>query len=254
MWHFGFKDFVDIVLVAVLLYYIYRMMRESGAINIFVGVLTFIALWIMVTQVFDMRLMGAILDKVISVGLVALVVIFQEEIRRVLLELGSKKRWRFILGFFFRGLKDKEEALDISTIVRACRNMSVTKTGALIAIQQINDLKMFEKTGDKLDAEVSARLIENIFFKNSPLHDGAMIIANNRIASAACILPVSQNQNIPKECGLRHRAALGLSMESDAMVIIVSEETGVISLAMNGHLYRHLTPSKLEKILTNRNK
>ena len=249
MWEFGIKDLIDIFLVAVLLYYVYRLMRESGTINLFVGVLTFIALWILVTQVLEMRLMGAILDKVISVGLIALVVIFQDEIRRLLLELGSKKRWRFLLSFFFHSMKDEDEQVNTSAIVRACYNMSQSKTGALIVLQQANDLRKFEQTGDRLDAEISSRLIENVFFKNSPLHDGAMIIANNRIAAAGCILPVSNSLHIPKQCGLRHRAAVGLTQEADAKVIIVSEETGSISLAVNGRLTRNLSASALEKNL-----
>ncbi len=249
MWEFGIKDLIDIFLVAILLYYVYRLMRESGTINLFVGVLTFIALWILVTQVLEMRLMGAILDKVISVGLIALVVIFQDEIRRLLLELGSKKRWRFLLSFFIPSMKDEDEQINTSAIVRACYNMSQSKTGALIVLQQANDLRKFEQTGDRLDAEISARLIENIFFKNSPLHDGAMIIANNRIAAAGCILPVSNSTHIPKQCGLRHRAAVGVSQEADAKVIVVSEETGTISLVVNGRLTRNISASALEKNL-----
>lgn len=251
MWQFGIKDAIDVLLVAILLYNVYKMMKESGTINIFVGVLAFIAIWILVTQILDMRLMGAIMDKVISVGLIALVVIFQDEIRRMLLEVGSKKRWRFLLNFFLKRNDEDDSQTAVSAIVRSCQNMAQTKTGALIALQQGSDLKMFELTGDIIDAEISTRLIENIFFKNSPLHDGAMVIANNRIAAAACILPVSHNQDIPKHYGLRHRAALGLSQETDAKVIVVSEETGYITLAHNGKLYRNLSPSSLEKMLQN---
>ncbi len=250
MLQFSIKDAIDILLVAILLYNVYRMMKDSGTINIFVGVLTFIAVWILVTQVLDMRLMGAIMDKVISVGLVTLVIIFQDEIRRFLVDLGSKKRWRFFLDFFFKHPEDDGMQKVITAVVRACQNMSQSRTGALIAVQQTTELKMFENTGDAIDAEVSTRLIENIFFKNSPLHDGAMIIANNRIAAAACILPVSHNQDIPKMYGLRHRSALGLSQESDAKVIVVSEETGMITMAHNGRLYRNLTPNSLEKMLS----
>lgn len=251
MWQFGIKDAIDILLVAILLYNVYKMMKESGTINIFVGVLAFIALWILVTQILDMRLMGAIMDKVISVGLIALVVIFQDEIRRMLLEMGSKKRWRFFLNFFLKRSEEDDSQSAISAVVRSCQNMAQTKTGALIALQQTSDLKMFELTGDTIDAEISTRLIENIFFKNSPLHDGAMVIANNRIAAAACILPVSHSQDIPKHYGLRHRAALGLSQETDAKIIVVSEETGYITLAHNGKLYRNLSASALEKMLQN---
>ena len=249
MWQFGIKDAIDILLVAILLYNVYKMMKESGTINIFVGVLTFIAIWILVTQVLEMRLMGAIMDKVISVGLIALVVIFQDEIRRMLLEIGSQRRWRFLLNFVLKRKEGDENHEWISAIVRSCQNMSRTKTGALIAIQGNSELRMYETTGDRIDAEISSRLIENIFFKNSPLHDGAMIVAGGRIAAAACILPVSHNQDIPKHFGLRHRAALGLSQETDAKVIIVSEETGGITLAHNGRFHKNLTPNALEKLL-----
>ena len=228
------------------------MMRESGTINIFAGVLTFIAVWILVTQVLDMKLMGSIMDKVISVGLIALVVIFQDEIRRMLLDLGSRKRWRFVLDVFFKHHEVDDSQASISAIVRACQNMSSSRTGALIAIQQTSDLRMFESTGDKIDADISTRLIENIFFKNSPLHDGAMIVANNRISAAACILPVSHSHDIPKNFGLRHRSAFGLSQETDAKVVIVSEETGNITLAHNGKFYRNLSPSSLEKLLNDK--
>jgi uncharacterized protein (TIGR00159 family) len=249
MFQFGIKDAIDVFLVALLLYNVYKMMKESGTINIFVGVLGFIALWILVTQVLEMRLMGAIMDKVISVGLIALVVIFQDEIRRMLLEMGSKRRWRFLLNLFFNRKEGEENRDDVSAIVRACQNMSRTKTGALIAIQQYRELRMFETTGDHIDAEISSRLIENIFFKNSPLHDGAMIVAGGRITAAACILPVAHNQDIPKHFGLRHRAALGLSQETDAKVIVVSEETGSITLAHNGRFHKNLAPNVLEKLL-----
>lgn len=250
MWQFGIKDAIDILLVALILYNIYKMMKESGTINIFIGVLAFIAFWILVTQVLDMRLLGSILDKVISVGLVTLVIIFQDEIRRFLLSLGSKKRWRVLLGFFRKKQQEEVNEPVISAIVRACLNMSQSKTGALIAMQQSTSLGgIIEQSGDRIDAEVSTRLIENIFFKNSPLHDGAMIIANNRIVAASCILPVSNNQDIPKAYGLRHRSALGLSQETDAKVIIVSEETGRITLAYNGRFHSNLEPSVLEKLL-----
>ena len=246
MWQFSIKDAIDIFLVAVLLYNVYKMMKQSGTISIFVGILTFIAIWILVTQILEMKLMGAIMDKAISVGLIALVVIFQDEIRKLLLDLGSRKRWRFLFNYI---LKQKEEDVNGNTIrivSRACQNMSATKTGALIVVQQDQDLKMYETTGDAIDAEVSSRLIENIFFKNSPLHDGAMVISNNRIMAAACILPVSHNYDIPKSFGLRHRAALGASQETDAKVIIVSEETGRITMAHNGRFYKNLTSIELE--------
>ena len=225
------------------------MMRESGTISNFVGILTFIASWIIVTQVLEMKLMGAIMDKAISVGLIALVVIFQDEIRKMLLDLGSRKRWKFLFRHFTNHAIDDASRVTQSAIARACQSMPATKTGALIVIQQTQELRMYETSGDKIDAEVSSRLLENIFFKNSPLHDGAVVIANNRIMAAACILPVSHNSDIPKAFGLRHRAALGASQETDAKIIVVSEETGKITMAHNGKFYRNLSATDLENLL-----
>ena len=249
--HFGIKDIIDILLVALLLYNVYKMMKDSGTINVFGGVMAFLAVWIVVTQILDMRLMGAIMDKLVSVGVLILVILFQDEIRRFLVELGSHKRWRFFFRFFFPGKKDASKKQSyIFPLVYACKNMSKTKTGALIVIQKDMALSPYIQTGDVIDANVNARLIENIFFKNSPLHDGAMIIADNRIVAASCILPVSHNNDIPKSLGLRHRSGLGVSQESDATAVIVSEETGNISVARNGKLYLKLSEKDLENLLS----
>ena len=194
MFSFGIKDIIDILIVALLLYTLYKMMKESGTISIFTGVLAFVGVWIVVTQILDMRLIGSIMDKFMSVGLLILVILFQDEIKRFLVQLGSHKRWRFFFNFFLKH-KDTGEKPYIMPIVHACMNMSKTKTGALIVIEQGVSLDNYKNTGDTINANVNARLIENIFFKNSPLHDGAMIIADDRIASAACILPVSQYEN-----------------------------------------------------------
>ena len=184
-----------------------------------------------------------------SLGLLVLVVLFQEEIRRFLIELGSRNRWKFLLGIFQKG--DKEQAKPyVMSIVHACMNMAKTKTGALIIVERNTPLDKYELTGESINAEVNTRLIENIFFKNSPLHDGAMIISNNRITAASCILPVSHNTDIPKSLGLRHRSALGLSQETDAIAIIVSEETGNISVAQNGKFHLALSGKDLENILS----
>ena len=253
MMQFSIKDAIDIFLVAILLYNVYKMMKESGTINIFVGVLTFIAIWILVTQIIDMRLMGAIMDKVISVGLIALVVIFQDEIRRILLDLGSRRRWKFFLNLFTKEEDDDNSNEVITSVVRACQNMSQNKTGALILMQQTTPLSLYATTGAKIDADASSRLIENIFFKNAPLHDGAMIISNKRISAASCILPISHNPDIPKTFGLRHRSALGASQETDAKIIIVSEETGRITVAHNGKFIRNLSANELERYLSAKN-
>ena len=202
MFSFGIKDIIDILIVALLLYTLYKMMKESGTISIFTGVLAFVGVWIVVTQILDMRLIGSIMDKFMSVGLLILVILFQDEIKRFLVQLGSHKRWRFFFNFFLKH-KETGEKPYIMPIVHACMNMSKTKTGALIVIEQGVSLDNYKNTGDTINANVNARLIENIFFKNSPLHDGAMIIADDRIASAACILPVSHNTRIPKSIGAK---------------------------------------------------
>lgn len=249
--HFGIKDALDILLVGLLLYNIYKMMKDSGTINIFAGVMAFIGVWVVVTRILDMRLLGAIMDKLVSVGVLILVILFQDEIRRFLVELGSHKRWRFFFRLF---LPDKEKNTDqqsyIMPLVYACMNMSKTKTGALIVIQKDMALTAYEQTGDIINADVNSRLIENIFFKNSPLHDGAMVISKKRIKAAGCILPVSHNLDIPKELGLRHRAAMGISQVSDALAIIVSEETGAISVAWRGQFYLRQSAEELESLLT----
>ena len=227
--HFGIKDLIDVLLVAFFLYQTYKLMKSSGTLAIFSGVVSFIVVWILISQVLEMRLMGAILDKFISVGFVVLVILFQDEIRRFLLALEGKF---------------------VAPVVLACMNMARKKTGALIVIQQDMDLTIYEHTGEMFNADVNARLIENIFFKNSPLHDGAMIIADNRIKAAGCILPVAQNATLPKDMGLRHRSGLGMSLETDALVIIVSEERGKISVAHKGKLSVNVTAEELQQILS----
>lgn len=245
---FGIKDIIDILIVAVLLYNIYRMMKDSGTINVFTGVLAFIGVWIVVTQLLDMRLMGAIMDKFMSIGLLVLVILFQDQIRRFLVELGSHRRWQFFLQMF-RKKTQEDESPYVMQIVHACMSMSKVKTGALIVIANDMPLTAYENTGEIINADINSRLIENIFFKNSPLHDGAMIIVNNRIRAAGCILPVSHNNDIPRSLGLRHRSALGITQETDATAIIVSEETGNISVARNGKLHLKLTGKDLEQLL-----
>lgn len=247
---FSIKDVIDILLVAYLLYQTYRLMKDSGSINIFIGILVFIGCWLIVSQVLEMRLLGSIFDKLVSVGVLALIVLFQDDIRKFLVNLGSHKK----LGNFFRILtntkKEKVERADIMPIVMACMSMSKTKTGALMVIEKNVPLNEIIRSGETINADVNQRLIENIFFKNSPLHDGAMIIRHKQIIAAGCILPVSHDLNIPKELGLRHRAAMGVSQETDALAIIVSEETGGISVAYKGQFHLRLTAEELERILT----
>ena len=247
---FSIKDFIDILLVAFLLYYTYKLMKASGSINVFAGILVFILIWLVVSQVLEMRLLGSIFDKLVSVGVLALIILFQDEIRRFLLTLGSHKRASALVRFLTGNKKESVEKADIMPIVMACLNMGKQKVGALIVMEKNIPLDDIVRTGDVIDANINQRLIENIFFKNSPLHDGAMVISHKRIKAAGCILPVSHSLDIPKELGLRHRAALGVSQETDAYSIIVSEETGGISVAHRGEFHLRLTAEELERILT----
>ena len=251
LFNFGIKDIIDIVLVALMLYYLYRLMKESRSLNVFIGIMFFILVWLLVSQVFEMRLLGGILDKLISVGMIALIILFQEEIRKFLYTLGAHQRVRgFMRLFSSNDNKAKEDKETIIPIVMACMSMSRNKVGALIVIERGAPLDDIVDTGDKIDAKINQRLIENIFFKNSPLHDGAMIISKKRIKAAGCILPVSHNQDIPRSLGLRHRAAMGISQSSDAIAVIVSEETGHISVAIRGQFKLRLSAEELESILT----
>ena len=246
---FNIKDFIDILLVAILLYYVYRLMKESRSINVFTGILVFIVLWLFVSQILEMKLLGSIMDKLVSVGVLAILILFQDEIRKFLYNLGAHRRVKGLMSFF-RGIKEKEvDRTTLMPIVMACMSMGKAKVGALIVIERSVPLDDIVATGEKIDAAISQRLIENIFFKNSPLHDGAMIISQKRIKAAGCILPVSHNTDIPKSLGLRHRAAMGISQESDALAIVVSEETGRISVALNGKFHLRLSAEELEILL-----
>ena len=249
---FGIKDIIDIVLVALMLFYIYRLMKESRSLNVFMGILIFVVLWLVVSQVLEMKLLGSIMDKLVSVGVIALIILFQEDIRKFLYNLGAHQRVQTLRRLFTNNDKQNQEQIKqtIMPIVMSCLNMSKKKVGALIVIQRATPLDDIVATGERLDASINQRLIENIFFKNSPLHDGAMVIAHDRIRAAGCILPVSHDLHIPKELGLRHRAALGITHESDCIAIVVSEETGGISIAIRNHFQLRLTPEKLESILT----
>jgi len=244
---FGFKDLIDILLVAGILYETYRLLRRTGASNLFWGILAFLIVWFLVSFVFQLDLTGALFDRIISVGAIALIVIFQEEIRLFFYRIGSRfSSWQL---FRRRNIADDPAARQqILEITQACRHMASTKTGALIVLAGESNLKEIVDTGERLDAQVSARLIENIFFKNTPLHDGALIIRNGRMLAAACILPVSKDQTIPQHYGLRHRAALGITEKSDTTCIVVSEETGHISVTREGSI-REVTADELFLVL-----
>ncbi len=250
---FGLKDVVDIVLVALIIFYAYRLMKESRSLNVFMGILVFVVLWLVVSQVLEMKLLGGIMDKLISVGVIGLIILFQEDIRKFLYNLGAHQRIQALRRLFTNAEKehDTEQVKQmIMPIVMSCMNMSKRKVGALIVVQRATPLDDIVATGERIDALINQRLIENIFFKNSPLHDGAMVVVGQRIRAAGCILPVSHDLNIPKELGLRHRAALGITHESDCIAIVVSEETGGISVAIRSKFQLRLTAEKLESILT----
>lgn len=250
---FGLRDALDILIMALMLYYLFRIMRESGTINIFFGVLAFIVVWVLASQILEMKLIGTVLDKFMSIGFLVLVILFQDQIKRFLVELGDHKRWRFLRKLFHHtnpGDRDADTRKLVLPIVYACMSMSKSKTGALIVIQQEISLEQYEKTGDMIDALINSRLIENIFFKNSPLHDGALIAADGRLKAAGCILPVSHDANVPRSLGLRHRSALGIAQATDAIAIVVSEETGNISVAHRGKLSTRLSSADLEHKLS----
>ena len=243
-------DIVDILLVAFLLFQLYNLIKGTGAINIFLGIISIYLIW-MIVKAFEMELLSEILGQFISVGVIALIIVFQQEIRQFLLILGSqgflKKTGK---GFFsFHWQTDKFETEDIDNIVNACENMTKNKTGALIIVTRKNELRPYILTGEQIQANISKQLIETIFFKNSPLHDGAMIISGNKIKAARCVLPVSEKSNLPENVGLRHRAAIGITEESDAIAIIVSEQRGEISIADGAILKMHIKPEKLKEYL-----
>lgn len=250
MFDFGIKDIIDIFLVALILYYIYRLMKESRSLNVFIGILVFIIAWLFVSQILEMRLLGSILDKLVSVGTLAILILFQDEIRKFFYNIGAYQSVRMVTRFFRSNKKKTVDKEIYMPIVMACMNMARHKVGALIVISRNTPIDDIVNTGDLLDANINQRLIENIFFKNSPLHDGAMVITKRRIRAAGCILPVSHNVDIPKELGLRHRAAMGISQESDAIAVVCSEETGSISVAINGQFHLRLSAEELERIIT----
>ena len=245
------KDIIDILSVALLLYYAYKFMKESGSVKVFTGVLIFVLLWLLVAQILEMRLLGAIFDQLVKVGAIALIILFQDDVRRFLQALGSHEKanrlFRLLTG---NSKKQKIDRSEIMPIVMACLSMSKQKVGALMVFERTIPLNDIILTGDEINANMNQRLIENIFFKNSPLHDGAMIIRHMRMTAAGCILPVSHSLDIPKKLGLRHRAALGVSQQTDALAVIVSEETGGISIAYKGEFHLHLSAEELESFLT----
>ncbi len=250
---FGIKDLIDIFLVAVMLFYCYKVMKQSRSVNIFYGILIFVCFWILISKILEMKLLGSILDQLVNVGAIALIILFQDEIRHFFYTLGTHEKFSRLARLLRSDRKKNTEyRYDhdmIISIVMACTNMSRQKVGALIVLQNDLPLNDIIHTGEELNARISQRLIENIFFKNTPLHDGAMIVSGGKITAAGCILPVSNDMDIPKEFGLRHRAAMGVSKETDALAIVVSEETGSITAAYNNRFKTHVTGEMLEQIL-----
>lgn len=246
----GFFDILDILIVAFIFYQVYRLVKGTAAINIFAGIFTFYLAWLLV-RAFNMQLISSILGQFIGMGVIALLIVFQQEVRRFLLLIGSKYNLQNI--FNLEGLFAKPAIKDdvSEAIVEACSRFSKEKVGALIVFAQNTELYNYAQTGVIIKAKVSDELIENIFFKNSPLHDGAVIIAENKILAARCILPVSDNTDLPGSMGLRHRAALGLSVTSDAYIVVVSEETGNITFVKDGHFKVRISPDELRKFLHN---
>ncbi len=244
-------DVVDIILVAIIMYYIYKLIRGTQATSILAGILVVYVSWV-VARAFNMELMSGILGSVVSVGLIALIIIFQTEIRKFLQTLGSNSRQTGPFAMLFKLLRpatrgSKHEDIDdiIDPIVSACADMSATYTGALIVIKQDGSLDDIIATGVVIDANIDPSLIRNIFFKNSPLHDGAMIVAGGRIVAAKCVLPSTKSE-VPLSFGMRHRAAVGVCEESDAIVVVVSEETGAISVVHHGKIKRGLSEIELK--------
>lgn len=248
--HIKFLDVLDILFVSFLFYELYSLVRGTVTFSIFLGIFMVFVVWVVV-RALKMELLGSILSNLFGVGMIALIVVFQQEIRRFLLMLGNSYRnnKKISLESLFSGNFRNISPVGIKSIVDACIQMSKTRTGALIVISRENELKEYVRTGEFVDAEIRTDLIASLFFKNSPLHDGACIVVSNRIQAVRCILPVSSSQEISPSLGLRHRAAIGMSEVTDAFIIVVSEETGKISIAENGQLIENVSPDELFRVL-----
>ena len=243
---FSFIDLIDILLVALFMFGIYRMTRGTNAPYIFTGILVVYFVWVVV-RALNMELLSTILGQLVSVGVIALIILFQPELRTFLQAIGRRQGGFSFLSRIFNARTGQEPALQ--PIITACSEMSATKTGALIVLTQRSDLTDIVESGITVDARVSVAILENIFFKNAPLHDGAAVIQNDRVVAAKCILPVTQSP-VPKAYGTRHRAAIGLTETSDAIVVVVSEETGGISVAFGGKIERNIAPRNLLNAIT----
>ena len=243
-------DVIDVFLLAFLMYRVYLLIRGTIAINIFVGIFSFYLLW-QIVKALNMSLLGSILGQIIGVGVIGIIIVFQQEIRRFLLLVGTRyfSDKRFFLEDFFTLKRKSIQKVKINSIVKACRNISESKLGALIVIARKSELFMYAQTGDLINAETSTRLLESIFFKNNPLHDGAVIIKDDKILAARCVLPISDNFNLSPSFGMRHRAAIGMVENTDSIAIVVSEENGKISVAKDGTIQLDIVLQKLEPYL-----
>jgi len=244
----GFIELIDIALVAVLIYQLYKLVRGTVAINIFIGLAAIYLLW-KIVDAFNFQLLSEILGQFIGVGVIILAIVFQQELRKFLMFIGKGKIIKNQGIFKFNFKVEHDNNLNSSAIAKACQDMAKTKTGAIMVITQMDDLAVFAETGVAMNAEISVPIIESIFYKNSPLHDGAVIIRDNKIISARCVLPVSNSDDFPENLGMRHRAAVGITEESDAVTVIVSEETGGISYVKDGELFTKRNAQQLEQFL-----
>jgi diadenylate cyclase len=252
LFKFGFFDVLDIVIVAVIIYQVYNLIRGTIAANIFIGLALICVLYFVVDKL-EMPLLTTILKNIMNVGILALIIVFQQEIRRFLLLVGknaslqrNKAWWRY-----FFGNKDieRDNLTRIKPIIDACKSMKQSRTGALIVFAKYYDEQFYQNSCEVVDGKISKRLLESIFQKNSPLHDGAVVIAENKIKAASCILPLTDNTDLPPQFGLRHRAGIGVSEANDASALIISEETGEISYARHGRVKMNISFAELEKLL-----
>lgn len=244
----GLIEIIDIAFVAILIYQLYKLVKGTVAINIFIGLATIYLFWKLVSAL-NFQLLSEILGQFIGVGVIILAIVFQQELRKFLMIIGKGKIIKNNGFLKFNFISAHDNLLNIKAISKACISMSKTKTGAIMIITQVDDLAVFCESGIEMNALISTPMIESIFYKNSPLHDGAVIIKNNKIVSARSVLPVSNSNEIESHLGMRHRAALGITEESDAIAIIVSEESGNLSYAKDGELFEKRTESQLEEFL-----
>lgn len=244
-------DIIDILLVSILLYQVYKLMKGSVAVKIFLGVLS-LYLFYLIIRAAQMELLGLILGQFMGVGVLAAIILFQPEIRKFLLLIGKTTDFNkdsFLKNLLVWKKKDEKEVFNITPVIEAVKTLGGTNTGALIVFSRDSELKFYAESGDLIDAYLSKRLLMAIFNKSSPLHDGAVIVYRGKIKAARCVLPVSETEDLSAQFGLRHRAALGMSELTDTMVLVVSEETGQFSIARNGKLSHNLSPLELRKMI-----